>query len=382
MKAHPLRQQRAAAAHDARDAVAHQRQEFAQHARVDRHVIHALLGLLLDHFEHHVDGQIFGAAHARKRFVNRHGADRHGRSVDDRLANPGNIAAGRKVHHRVGAVMHGAMQLFQFVAHVRSGRGVADVRVDLAVERDADAHRLEVAMVDVGGNDGAAARHFVAHQLRRDFLAHRHVVHFFGDHALARIVHLRKVLAPPFIAAVRFSIHSSRKAIRTSVRARSRCAARRDRLIIAPHLPPGNSSCARNIARAGIDSRHSTSVSTLYRLSAGHSAGIEVSRERNAGSGFRRGFAYAGYFYSCLCTPRHIAIRPGEDVTLNGTVTGFDWGNPHCLVHMDVKGRKATCNTGPWNSPRRSPCLTLAGARTRRCSATCSPPKLTRPGTA
>ncbi len=27
-----------------------------------------------------------------------------------------------------------------------------------------------------------------------------------------------------------------------------------------------------------------------------------------------------------------------KTVTLTGTVTGFDWGNPHCLVHLDVKG--------------------------------------------
>ena len=26
-----------------------------------------------------------------------------------------------------------------------------------------------------------------------------------------------------------------------------------------------------------------------------------------------------------------------KTITLSGTVTGFDWGNPHCLVHMDVK---------------------------------------------
>jgi len=26
-----------------------------------------------------------------------------------------------------------------------------------------------------------------------------------------------------------------------------------------------------------------------------------------------------------------------KSITLTGTVTGFDWGNPHCLVHMDVK---------------------------------------------
>ena len=29
-----------------------------------------------------------------------------------------------------------------------------------------------------------------------------------------------------------------------------------------------------------------------------------------------------------------------KTITLTGTVTGFDWGNPHCLVHMDVKGEK------------------------------------------
>jgi hypothetical protein len=26
-----------------------------------------------------------------------------------------------------------------------------------------------------------------------------------------------------------------------------------------------------------------------------------------------------------------------KTVTLNGTVTGFDWANPHCLVYVDVK---------------------------------------------
>jgi hypothetical protein len=26
-----------------------------------------------------------------------------------------------------------------------------------------------------------------------------------------------------------------------------------------------------------------------------------------------------------------------KSITLTGMVTGFDWGNPHCLVHMDVK---------------------------------------------
>jgi hypothetical protein len=29
-----------------------------------------------------------------------------------------------------------------------------------------------------------------------------------------------------------------------------------------------------------------------------------------------------------------------KTVTLTGTATGFDWGNPHCLVHLDVKSDK------------------------------------------
>jgi hypothetical protein len=26
-----------------------------------------------------------------------------------------------------------------------------------------------------------------------------------------------------------------------------------------------------------------------------------------------------------------------KTITLNGTATSFDWGNPHCLLHLDVK---------------------------------------------
>src|SRR5260370_41834499 len=45
---------------------------------------------------------------------------------------------------------------------------MADVGVDLGEEIGADEHRLELAMIDVRGNDGAPARDFLAHELRRD----------------------------------------------------------------------------------------------------------------------------------------------------------------------------------------------------------------------
>ena len=173
------------------------RQKFAQHARVNRHVVNALLGLLLDHFEHHVDVQILGATHARDCLVDRHGADGNRRCIDDGLADRGNVAAGGEVHHRIGAVVHGAMKFFEFAVNVRCGGGIADVRVDLAEKRNADAHRFEAAMVNIGGNDRAAARHFAADEFGRKLFALRHVLHLFGDDALARVMHLRKIPRAP-----------------------------------------------------------------------------------------------------------------------------------------------------------------------------------------
>ena len=53
---HPLGQDGAAAADDAGDALGGERDVLHQHAGVDGHVVHALLGLLLDHFQHHLRG--------------------------------------------------------------------------------------------------------------------------------------------------------------------------------------------------------------------------------------------------------------------------------------------------------------------------------------
>ena len=77
--------------------------------------------------------------------------------------------------------------------------GVADIGVDLALGGHADAHRLQVGVVDVGGNDHAAAGHFGADQFRRDAFALRDVLHFLGDDALAGIVHLRADLSSFFV---------------------------------------------------------------------------------------------------------------------------------------------------------------------------------------
>src|SRR3984957_11594341 len=190
---HPMGHQRAAAADDTGDALADERNVFAQDARVDGHVVDALLGLLFDDFEHEVEGEIFGAANAGNRFVNRNGADRNGRGVDDGLANFGNVAAGAEVHHGVGAVVEGVMELFQFFVDVGGGGGIADVGVDFAAGGDADSHGLEIPVVNVGGDDAAAAGDFAADDLGIEFFALGDVLHFLGDDAFTGEVHLRHV---------------------------------------------------------------------------------------------------------------------------------------------------------------------------------------------
>ncbi len=166
---------------------------LAQHARVNRHVVDALLGLLFNHFAHQFERQILRPSHARNRFIHRHRAHRHRRGINDRFANSGNVATSGKIHDGVRAIVHGVMQLLQLLVDIRAGGGVPDVRVDLALRGDANGHRLKVAVMDVGGNDAAPARYFAADQLRFQLLALRNVLHLLRDHTLPRQMHLRYV---------------------------------------------------------------------------------------------------------------------------------------------------------------------------------------------
>ena len=132
-----------------------------------------------------------------------------GELPQNRLANFVNVAARRQIHHRVGAVVHGRVQLFQLFFNFGGDRRVADVGVDLAQRGHADRHRLQFRMVDIGGNNHPPARYFVAHQFRRDLFAMRNVAHFFGDHTLTRVVHLREIAVGVGASCARAS-HSAR----------------------------------------------------------------------------------------------------------------------------------------------------------------------------
>jgi hypothetical protein len=47
----------------------------------------------------------------------------------------------------------------------------------------------------------------------------------------------------------------------------------------------------------------------------------------------------AGVFLIASAIPAHHGVAHYDmkkTIALTGTITAFDWGNPHCLVHMDV----------------------------------------------
>src|SRR5271166_6522328 len=78
------------------------------------------------------------------------------------------VAPRREVHHRVGAPADRPYHLFDFLGDTRTDRGIADIGVDLDEEIAADRHRLQLDVVDIGGDDRAPARDLTPDEFRRD----------------------------------------------------------------------------------------------------------------------------------------------------------------------------------------------------------------------
>ena len=188
----PLRHDRAAARDDAGHAPRGHRHVAEQDAGVHGEVVDALLALLDQRVAVDLPGEVLGAAaDLLERLVDRHRADRHGRVPDNPLAGLVDVLPGREVHDRVGAPERRPAQLLDFLLDRGRHRGVADVGVDLHQEIAADDHRLELEVADVGRDDRAAARHFVADELGRQPLADGDELHLRRDLAFARVVQLR-----------------------------------------------------------------------------------------------------------------------------------------------------------------------------------------------
>ena len=146
-----------------------ERDEPQQHAGVDGEIIHPLLRLFDEGVAVNFPGEFLGlAADLFQRLINRHGADGHGRVAENPFARGVDVLAGGQVHDGVRAPLGGPAHFLNFLLDARRDGGVADVGVDFHEEIAPDDHRLELGMIDVGRDDGAARRHFAADELRRD----------------------------------------------------------------------------------------------------------------------------------------------------------------------------------------------------------------------
>src|SRR4051794_5894765 len=169
MREAPLGHDRAAARHDTGDAVGGEMDVGQSHAGVDGEIIDALFALFDQRVLVHFPVQLYRiAVDLLQRLIDRHGADGDRRIAQDPFAGGVDVAPRGEVHHGVGAPADRPHHLVDLLLDRRGDGRVADIGVDLGQEVAADDHRLEFAVVDVAGDDGAAAGDLGAHELRRD----------------------------------------------------------------------------------------------------------------------------------------------------------------------------------------------------------------------
>ena len=101
---HPFRHDRAAAGHDAGDALCGEVDIGEAHARMDGDIVDALLALFDQRVAVDLPGEVLGdAVHFFEGLIDGDRADGHWRVADDPFARVMDVAAGRQVHDIVGA---------------------------------------------------------------------------------------------------------------------------------------------------------------------------------------------------------------------------------------------------------------------------------------
>src|SRR5262249_40392925 len=109
------------------------------------------------------------------------------------LANAVDVAAGREVHHCVGAEVNSGVQLVELFVDFAGDGGVADVGVDFARGGHADGHGFQalLQMHGVRRDHHTTASNLVADKVGSKLLALGHVAHGVGDRSFSCSFNLR-----------------------------------------------------------------------------------------------------------------------------------------------------------------------------------------------
>ena len=137
-----------------------ERHDIAQHAGVDGHVVHALLPPAPRSSRASPRGVEVLHVASRARAPRRSAPCRSGPGCARRMASRMRWMS-PPVERSItvsAPYLRQTCELLELLVDVGGDGGVADVRVDLARRGDADGHRLELRVVDVGGDDHPPAR--------------------------------------------------------------------------------------------------------------------------------------------------------------------------------------------------------------------------------
>jgi len=167
----PLGHDGAAAADDAGHAGGGHGDEAEEDAGVDGEVIDALLGLLNEGVAEELPGEVLGlAVHFFQGLIDGHGADGHGGVPQDPLARGVDVFAGGEIHDGVAAPLGGPAHFFDFFLDGGGDGAVANVGIDFHQEISPDDHGLQLGVIDIGRNDGAACGDLTADEFRGDLV--------------------------------------------------------------------------------------------------------------------------------------------------------------------------------------------------------------------
>ena len=162
----PFGHDRAAARDDAGQTLRGHRDVAQQYAGVNGEVVDSLFGLFQQGIAEDFPGEVLGdAVDLLQCLVNRHSADGDRTVTQDPLAGFVDIAAGREIHHRIGAPAGRPDQFLDLFFDGGGHRRVADISIHFYQEVAPDNHRLRLRVVDIGRDDGAPGGHFIADKL-------------------------------------------------------------------------------------------------------------------------------------------------------------------------------------------------------------------------
>ena len=158
--------------------------------RVNGHVVDALFCLREDRVDNSLLVEVVGAVFCDD-FIDGDGSDGDRACGDDGGTDEVDVSARAEIHDGIRSVADRLVEFAFFGLRAAGGGGVADIGVDLGQQLASDAHRDEVFVVDVGGDDNASVRNTLPDEFDRTEFFFRDGLNLRCDDPFTGRLHLR-----------------------------------------------------------------------------------------------------------------------------------------------------------------------------------------------